>query len=195
MVLFFGDFTSGYRYSIIFLDGSPVKACTVFLNLFTVLVGVISLLWNIPLGPSNSATSALVLEVVIHSRALILGHTLLLVVHLHHLPTTRCFIRFLVISDLNKSRKSQTDTLLATGVEPLLHTRLVPRAQRQVRSANLPDIPGLEPDVRLVLATRRVRIEGLRSVDNNLAQLLVQFFEDSLGETGPDVANSLIRVA
>lgn len=132
------------------------------------------------ISDSDSTLVSSIFEVIIHSRTLVFSHTLLLAVHLHHLPTTCRLIRLLVISNLDEPRESQTYPLLTAGVQPFLHTRLVARAERQVRGAHLPDVPGLEPDVWLVLAARRVRIEGLRPVDDNLAELLVQFFEDSL---------------
>lgn len=61
-----------------------------------------------------------------------------------------------------------------------MHARLVPRAERQVRSPHLPYEAGLEPDIRLVLASRRMRVEGLGPVDNYATELLVQLFEDGL---------------
>lgn len=135
-----------------------------------------------------------ILEIVIDCRTLALGHALLLAVHLCDLTAACCFVRLLVITDLDETRESEADALLAAWVHTLLAAGLVARTQRQVGCPDFPDITGLEPDVRLVLASRAMRIEGLGTVNDDLAQLRMKFLEDCLGETCTDVANRLIRV-
>lgn len=52
----------------------------------------------------------LILEVVINSRSLVLRYTLLLPIHLGDLSARRRHVWLLVISDLDETRESQTDT-------------------------------------------------------------------------------------
>jgi hypothetical protein len=106
-----------------------------------------------------------ILEIIIHSRALTLRHTLLLPVHLRHLPRARRHIRFLVISDLDESRKAETNPLLP--IYTFLTTRLIPRTQRQIRRLDLPNILRFEPDIRLVLVAAGMGIERLWTVDDD----------------------------
>lgn len=94
----------------------------------------------------------LILKVIINRRPLTLRHTLLLPIHFNHLSRTRRHIRLLIIPDLNKPRKPQTNALLSPSLKALLTSSLIPRTERQIGSLNLPDDFGLEPDVGLVRA-------------------------------------------
>lgn len=136
----------------------------------------------------------LILEIVVRRRPLALGHALLLPVHLGHLPAAGRLVHLLVIADLDEPREPQADALLAAGIHPLLHARLVPRAERQVRRLDLPDILGLEPDVGLVLPAGAVRVKRLGPVDDDLGERGVQLLEHGLAEPRANVAHCLVRV-
>lgn len=144
--------------------------------------------------PTNIPTWPSILEIIIHRRPLALRHALLLAVHLGHLPTARRLIRLLIITHLDKPRKTQTNALLTRRVDTLLDAGLVPRAQRQVGRLDLPDVAGLEPHVGLVLPARRVRVKRLRTVNDNLRELLVQLLEHGLAEARADVADCFVAV-
>lgn len=113
-------------------------------------------------------TKLSILEIIIHRRALILRHTLLLSIHLRNLPTTRRLIHLLIIPNLDKPRKPQTNPLFARRINALLTASLVPWTERQVRRPDFPHVARLKPHVRLVLAARGVRVEWLGAVDYNL---------------------------
>lgn len=139
-------------------------------------------------------TGRLVFEIVVDRGALVLGHALLLPVHLGDLPARRGLVGLLVVPNLDEAGEAQADALLAGGVDALLAAGLVPRAERQVSRLDLPDVLRLEPDVGLVLAAGRVRVEGLGAVDGDGGELRVQLLEDLLREAGADVADRLVSV-
>lgn len=139
-------------------------------------------------------TANLILKVIIHRRPLILRHAFLLAIHLGNLPTRRRHIRLLVIPDLQEPGKPQTDALVAARVHALLAAGLVARAEGEVGGEDLPDVAGLEPDVGLVLVDGGVVVERFGSVDGDCGELLVEIFEDLLGEAGADVADSFVSV-
>ena len=142
----------------------------------------------------HSKSPQLILEIIIRRRPLTLRDALLLPVHLSHLSAAGRLVRLLVVADLDKPGKPQADALLPARIHPLLHTRLVPRAERQVGRLDLPDIARLEPDVGLVLPARAVRVEGLGAVDDDLRERTVQLLEHGLAEARADVANCFVRV-
>lgn len=135
-----------------------------------------------------------ILKIIVHSRRLILRHTLLPPIHLSNLPTRRSIHSLLIIPHADEARESQTNTLLTRGVDALFATGLVARAEGQVSRFDLPDVAGLEPDVGLVLRSRGVGVEGFGALDNDFRELGVEVLEDLLGEAGADVANCFVGV-
>jgi hypothetical protein len=106
-----------------------------------------------------------ILEIIVDCRPLTLRHTLLLPIHLRHLSRGCSHFRLLIIPHADESWESQTDSLLP--INAFLTTRFIPWTQRQVSSLDFPDVARLEPDIGLVLITRRVGVEGLRAVDDD----------------------------
>ena len=96
-------------------------------------------------------SQSLILKVIINRRALILANTLLLPIHLRHLPTTRRLIRLLIIPNLNKPREPQRDAFLTALINALFASSLVSWAECEIGGLDLPDVFWLEPDVGLVL--------------------------------------------
>jgi hypothetical protein len=136
--------------------------------------------------------STSILKIVVDRRPLILRHTLLLSIHLRHLSRSSSHIWFLIIPHADKPWESQTDALLP--INAFLTSRFIPRTQRQVGSLDFPDVARLEPDVWLVLVTRRVGVEGFRAINDDGGELGVEFFEDGFAEASADVADGFVGV-
>lgn len=82
-----------------------------------------------PKYPSmHTEKASLILEIIIYRGTLVLRHTLLLPIHLGNLSTRRRHIRLLIISRLQVSRESQTDTLLTLRIHVFFQASLVSRA-------------------------------------------------------------------
>jgi len=155
----------------------------------------------IPSTPCHTAKSTptpspneSILEIVINSRPLRLGHTLLLPIHLRNLSATSCHIRLLIISNLDKSGEPQTDSFLSTVVDTFLAASFVARAESQVCGFDLPDVLGLEPDVGLMLGRAGMRVEGLGPVDGYIFELRVEFLQNGFREASADVTDSFVGV-
>jgi hypothetical protein len=133
----------------------------------------------------------LILKIIIHTRALRLGHALLPLIHFRNHPTRTRLLRLLIISQLDESGKPQTDALSIRARE-LARCGLVAGGERQISCFDFPDQARLEPDVRLVLVARGVDIERFRPVNDILFKLGVEFFENGFGEPSTDITHGLV---
>lgn len=96
--------------------------------------------------------------------SILLGHTLLLPIHLRHCPRCCRFLGLLVFTRPDIPWEAQRDAL--TCVPNLIRSRLVAGAEREVCRLDLPYKLRLKPDVGLVLGYGRVQVEWLRFVDS-----------------------------
>lgn len=144
-----------------------------------------------------------ILKIIISRGPLIFRHTLLLLIQLHHHPTRCRLLRFLILPLLDKSREPETYSLSPTptpGVARVIIAQdiaagLVARTQGQVGGFDFPDEAGFEPDVWLVFRDGGVSVEGFGAVDDCVAELGVEVFEEGFGEAGADVADCFVGLA
>ena len=135
---------------------------------------------------------SLILKIVINCRTFVLCHALLLAVHFSNLSACCSSISLLVITHADKAWESKADPLAAGGINTFMGTSLVAWAEGQVCCLDLPDISRLEPNVRLMLATRGVRVKGLGPVNGDSRELFVEVFQNLLGKPSADIAYSFV---
>ena len=139
-------------------------------------------------GPQSHGTSQSILKVIIHARALVLAHILLLLVHLDYHSTSRRLFDTFIIPFFDEPWESQADSL-ATTIRQRRSTGFIPWTERQIGRFHLPDETRLEPDVWLVFGNSGMGVERFGFSDDGGGELGVQFLEDGLGEAGADIAD------
>ena len=111
-----------------------------------------------------------ILEIIINRWALAFGHAFLFLIHFSDHPASSCLLGLFVVSQLDKARESQTDTL-PISTRKLVGCRFVSWTKRQICRLDLPNKPRFKPDVWLVLVASGVMIKWFWAINDMLLQL------------------------